>query len=108
MNLSTPADPFPRFRFSLRQLFGWVVVAAIVLAIGRYLWMAVDAAREAAMRSSVAEDAKQTVLALHLFNDHHNRMPPAVAMGSSAPWRAEFRAGKPPLHSWRYVIGPFM
>ncbi len=98
----------PRLRFSLRQLFGWVLAAAIVLAVGRYLWLAVDAAREAARRSDVAGQAKGIVLALHLFNDNVGRLPPAISTIPSSPGRIEFRAGEPPLHSWRYIVYPYL
>jgi hypothetical protein len=96
------------WRFSLRQLFFWIFVASVVLAIGRLAWFAVDAARMAARRSERRNDVRQLLLALHMFNDTNKHLPPATVTGRDARRKLVWESDSPPLHSWRFIICPFL
>ena len=96
------------WRFSLRQLFLWVFVVSLVLAIGRLLWFAVDSARMAARRSERRNDVRQLLMALHTYNDHNKQLPPPTVTGRDGRGKLVWESHARPLHSWRHVICPFL
>lgn len=59
---------------------------------------AVQSAREAASRTSAANNLKQIGLAMHNFHDTNNRFPPPAVLD---------QAGKP-LLSWRVAVLPYL
>ena len=71
----TRAKPF--HGFTLVELL--VVIAIIGILIGLLL-PAVQAAREAARRSQCTNNSKQIALALHLYHDSYNALPPGYGI----------------------------
>lgn len=59
---------------------------------------AVQAAREAARRAQCSNNLKQIALALHVYHDIYQSLPPAYIADAN---------GKP-MHSWRVLILPYM
>lgn len=59
---------------------------------------AVQAAREAARRTSCSNNLKQIALAMHNYHDTYNAFPPAYTVDQN---------GKP-LHSWRVLLLPYL
>jgi len=86
-----------RFRHPFRKLVDMLVFVGICLAFVM-LFTAVDAAREAARRSSCTSPAKQIALAMHYYHDQYKSFPPAYTVDKS---------GKP-LHSWRVLLLPYL
>jgi prepilin-type N-terminal cleavage/methylation domain-containing protein len=88
--------------FTLVELL--VVIAIIGVLVGLLL-PAVQAAREAARRSSCINNFKQVGVALHLYNDARNQLPPgAIGTATNAP-EAFTSSGN---LSFRLLILPFM
>ncbi len=87
-----------------------MVIVGVVLAVGLAFMMvcggilvalmfpAVQAAREAARRTSCANNLKQIGLAMHNYHDVYGSLPPAYTVDEDGR----------PLHSWRTLILPFM
>lgn len=59
---------------------------------------AIQAAREAARRAQCMNHLKQIMLAIHIYHDTHNGLPPFYTVDKN---------GKP-LHSWRVLLLPYM
>jgi hypothetical protein len=76
-------------------VLGGMCLVGILVAL---LLPAVQAAREAARRSSCQNNLKQIALALHNYNDVYGSLPPAYVADEN---------GKP-MHSWRVLILPFL
>ena len=92
------ADQTKRSRpaFTLVEL---LVVIAIIGVLVALLLPAVQAAREAARRSSCSNNLKQIGLAVHNFHDIRNEMPPATITSST---------GVDSYATWAVFIMPFM
>src|SRR3990167_4306223 len=69
-----PSRPIRRSGFTLIELL--VVIAIIGILIGLLL-PAVQAAREAARTTQCKNNLKQNTLAVHLYHDVHQVLPPA-------------------------------
>jgi prepilin-type processing-associated H-X9-DG protein len=90
-----PASAERPFQFRLVHLLVGVTIVAVALAMLVPAWRA---AREAANRSTCANNQKQLMLALHNYHDVYRSFPPAHLKDAS---------GKP-MHSWRFLIHPFL
>jgi hypothetical protein len=95
-----PAAPIPRHpvrrRFS--SLLTAFIGAAAVVAIGYWLTIAINDAREDARRSNCKGELKQIGLALVNYRETYGCFPP--------PYLAD--ASGRPMHSWRVLILPFI
>jgi prepilin-type processing-associated H-X9-DG protein len=76
-------------------VFGLLVCGGILVAL---LLPAVQAAREAARRTSCSNNLKQIALAFHNYHDTHKTFPPAYIPDEDGN----------PKHSWRVLILPFL
>lgn len=80
---------------------GLVAIPVLLMCVGIMVGLllpAVQASREAARRMQCSNNLKQITLALHLYHDIHNALPPAYTTD------AEGRR----LHSWRTLLLPYM
>lgn len=87
-----------RSAFTLRRLFWWISMFAVLLAIIAAIIPAVRAARTAARRVSDQNDLKQIMMALHDYRVTRGRFPPSITVDGQ---------GKP-MHSWRVLVTPFL
>ncbi len=93
----TSRDMLPsRGAFTLIELLVVIAVIGVLIAL---LLPAVQAAREAARRTSCSNNLRQIGLALTTYHDTFSVLPAAV----SDSW-----AGSPQLHTWAVFILPFV
>ena len=87
-----------QFRYSLRDLFTFVTCVAVLLGIGRWLHIAIQAAKRSACQQTSENNLKQIGLALLIHDQQLGHLPPSYAANPR---------GKP-LYSWRALITPYL
>jgi len=92
-----------RTGFTLVELL--VVIAIIGVLIGLLL-PAVQAARESARRSQCTNNTKQIALAIHLYYDANNSLPPGYGMLPEGRYGTGASAGKP-YAEWSWAARAF-
>ncbi len=100
-----------RFRSRGRKPWGFtlvelLVVIAIIGILVAMLLPAVQAAREAARRSQCGNNIRQVLLALHNYEDSHNRFPPGGLYGYGPDPRGPFEI--PYHHTFNVMILPYL
>lgn len=75
-----------------------VVVTALLLGSGAWLWGKIQDAREAARHSQCRSRLSGLRLAFHMYHDKYGCLPPAYVADAD---------GKP-MHSWRVLLLPFL
>jgi prepilin-type N-terminal cleavage/methylation domain-containing protein len=93
--------------FTLVEL---LVVIAIIGVLVALLLPAIQAAREAARRSSCSNNMRQLGLAFQNFHDTNNCLPPGKVTASSYPnpVHLKFNIPQGPEHGWAVFLLPFV
>ncbi len=107
-SLKTAANsPVRRTALRAFTLVELLVVIAIIGVLVALLLPAVQAAREAARRSSCVNNLKQIALAVHMHHDAQEQFPISIS-----PWPQEVRIAQPPNGNtgmgWPVRILPYM
>src|SRR5262245_55592049 len=95
----TSSDSPIRSGFTLIELLVVMAIMAILIAL---LLPAVQAAREAARRTTCMNNLKQVGLALANYTEHHRSLPP----GYVSEWSDYFRRELGPGWGWASMILP--
>ncbi|MFO0901928.1 MAG: DUF1559 domain-containing protein [Pirellulales bacterium] len=85
-------------RWRLSSMLWTVTLMAVVLALGRWCFDALNGARHAARQSACSGRFCQITVALHSYHDVYGCFPPSVTTD------AEGR----PMHSWRVLLLPYL
>jgi prepilin-type N-terminal cleavage/methylation domain-containing protein len=91
-----------RNAFTLIELLVVVAIVGVLIAL---LLPAIQAAREAARRTSCQNNIKQLALAVHAYHDAHKMLPPLYTPATTAKFTANFGLE---TYSWRTLSLRYM
>ena len=91
-----------RQAFTLVELLVVIAIVGILVAL---LLPAVQAAREAARRTSCQNKVKQLALAVHAYHDARKALPPLYTNSQNAKFTTQFGLD---TYSWRTLILPYV
>jgi hypothetical protein len=96
---TTPAPVREPWQFSLSGLLKAIAALSLLFAVVYYLALGVTSARNAAKRSENNGRIFYVSLHLVLYDDDQGALPPPQVLDS--------KTGQP-LHSWRYLLSPYL
>ncbi len=70
----------------------------VLLLLGRFLYPAMDGARESILRSECRDSIRKLTTAIHDYESKHGHIPPPHSIAADGT----------PLHSWRVLLLPFL